>query len=107
MNARPTPGHGILSDFGVTLLRGGLIFIFASDPPEAHPRIEEFGMVAVLQGLGLFSSQQVIDLTHLFGGQRPMVQGRTIFFDLRDGSETWNRQRPLASSPEPGQCSLG
>jgi hypothetical protein len=58
MNARPTPGHGILSDFGVTLLRGGLIFIFASDPPEAHPRIEEFGMVAVLQGLGCFQANR-------------------------------------------------
>jgi crotonobetainyl-CoA:carnitine CoA-transferase CaiB-like acyl-CoA transferase len=34
--------------------------------------------------------QQAIDSTHLFGGQGPMLQGSTVFFDLRDGSETWN-----------------
>jgi hypothetical protein len=28
---------------------------------------------------------------HLVRRQRPVVQGSTIFFDLRDGSETWNR----------------
>ena len=35
--------------------------------------------------------QQAIDLTHLFRRQRPVVQGSRVFFDLRDGSETWNR----------------
>ena len=35
--------------------------------------------------------QQTIDLTHLFRRQRPVVQGSRVFFDLRDGSETWNR----------------
>ncbi len=35
--------------------------------------------------------QHAIDLTHLFGGQRPMVQGPAVIFDLRDGSETWDR----------------
>ena len=35
--------------------------------------------------------QQAIDLTHLFRRQRPVVQGSRVFFDLRNGSETWNR----------------
>jgi hypothetical protein len=40
--------------------------------------------------LGL-TVQQAIDLTYLFRRQRPVVQGSRVFFDLRDGSETWNR----------------
>jgi two-component system LytT family sensor kinase len=46
------PVTGFCLTVGVSLLRGGLISVFAPNLPEAHQRIEEFGMAAVVQGLG-------------------------------------------------------
>ena len=50
--AGATSGDGILSDFGVSLLRNGLIFFLAPHSPAALQRIEQIGMAPVLQGLG-------------------------------------------------------
>src|SRR3984885_5367176 len=46
------PITGFCLTVGVSLLRSGLISVFAPNSPEAHQRIEEFGMAAVVQGLG-------------------------------------------------------
>jgi len=57
-------------------------------PWASDRRTDALGLTGIALVLTL---QQAIDLTHLFGGQRPMAHGSTVFFDLRDGSETWNR----------------
>jgi two-component system, LytTR family, sensor kinase len=46
------PLTGFSLTLGVSLLRSGLLFFFASHSPTALHRIEEVGMAAVLQGLG-------------------------------------------------------
>src|ERR1700676_2295281 len=46
------PVTGFCLTVGVSLLRSGLIYFFAPHSPAARHRIEEFGMAAVLQGLG-------------------------------------------------------
>jgi two-component system, LytTR family, sensor kinase len=46
------PITGFCLTVGVSLLRSGLISVFAPNSPEAHQRMEEFGMAAVVQGLG-------------------------------------------------------
>ena len=52
--AGQTATNGILSDltFGVSLLRSGLTFFHAPGSRAALPRLEDFGMAPVLQGLG-------------------------------------------------------
>ncbi len=46
------PIMGFCLTVGVSSLRSGLIFFFAPNSPWARQRIEEFGIAAVLQGLG-------------------------------------------------------
>src|ERR1700723_3409573 len=46
------PVTGFCLTVAVSLLRGGLILIFASDSLEARQQMDEFGMAAVAQGLG-------------------------------------------------------
>jgi hypothetical protein len=76
-------------------LRVGVNLANAIGPPEAPSFISgcRFGTRKCHESSTalVLTLQHAIDLTHLFGGQWPMVQGPAVIFDLRDGSETWDR----------------
>jgi two-component system, LytTR family, sensor kinase len=46
------PVTGFCLTFGISLLRGGLLFVFAPHSRLALPRLEDIGLASVLQGLG-------------------------------------------------------